>query len=303
MGTWGTGLYANDFAADFKAVISAAIRLPFDEDRLVEILCSTEPSVAENPIDEDHTVFWLVLADQFEKRGIASARARDTAVAIIDGGIDATTMARLGMEPADLRKRAKVLAELRARIVAAPAVSKPRATMKQPEPYELEIGGVYSFPTHKGENINPYMTKKFFDRGAWTPDGFGLMVLVERGRAFDYLAWYRPIVIEDAVPSIPSLASLVNDFRWYLVDPGTCSAHHFMKMELKKIAILEIDPVKLNRTFHGREPGTIWAINDISIANQMDLRRSVRIAGHPLIQSHQSPSRWAVLEEIASITA
>src|ERR1700746_1685999 len=99
MGAWGIGLYSGDFALDLRAVVAAVSRLPLDGEALVNAVCETEKSVAENPTDEDHAIFWLVLADQFEKRGIFSARARGMALAIIDGGKDAAMMQKLGMKP------------------------------------------------------------------------------------------------------------------------------------------------------------------------------------------------------------
>jgi hypothetical protein len=72
MGVWGTGLYSGDFAMDLRSTVGAVVRLPFDTDRLVDILCETEPAAANDPGNEEHTTFWLVLADQFAKRGIAS---------------------------------------------------------------------------------------------------------------------------------------------------------------------------------------------------------------------------------------
>ena len=68
MGLWGTGLYSSDFAMDLRSTVGAVARLPFDGDRLVEILSETEPTAAGNPDDEQHTTFWLVVADQFAKR-------------------------------------------------------------------------------------------------------------------------------------------------------------------------------------------------------------------------------------------
>src|SRR5947209_4047938 len=46
MGTWGTGLYSSDMAADMRAVIKSALRLPFDEDRIVDILSDSERRAA-----------------------------------------------------------------------------------------------------------------------------------------------------------------------------------------------------------------------------------------------------------------
>ena len=73
MGAWGTGLYSSDMAADMRATVKSVLRLPLDEDRIVDILRDSETQAANDVDNEDHTTFWLVLADQFEKRGIAHA--------------------------------------------------------------------------------------------------------------------------------------------------------------------------------------------------------------------------------------
>src|SRR5207248_8201314 len=99
MGAWGAGLYSSDMAADMRAVIKSALRIPFDEDRIVDILRDCERRAADDSGSEDHTTFWLVLADQFEKRGVAHASTREKAIAIIDRGDDLTMMEKLGMKP------------------------------------------------------------------------------------------------------------------------------------------------------------------------------------------------------------
>src|ERR1700751_1048611 len=119
MGAWGTGLYSSDMAADMRSTIKSVLRLPFDEDRIVDILRDGERRAADDPNDEDHTTFWLVLSDQFEKRGVAPAATREKAIAIIARGDDLAMMERLGMKAPDLRKRGAKLAELRARLAAA----------------------------------------------------------------------------------------------------------------------------------------------------------------------------------------
>src|SRR5205814_1948662 len=105
MGAWGTGLYSSDLAGDMRAVIKSALRLPVDEDRVVEILSDCERGAAADPDNEDYTTFWLVLADQFEKRGVAHAPTREKALAILNQGDDLAMMKKLGMKQADLRKR------------------------------------------------------------------------------------------------------------------------------------------------------------------------------------------------------
>ena len=206
MGAWGAGLYSSDMAADMRAVIKSALRLPFDEDRIVDILRDCERGAADDPDDEDHTTFWLVLADQFEKRGVAHAPAREKAIAIIDRGDDLDMMEKRGMKQADLRKRGARLAELRARLAAAPRASKPRATIKAPEPYVLEVGVLYACPV-RGDNINPRGGKKNFDGSPWIPDGWRQFIILNRGRAFDYLAWYQPLVCKKPVREKPRLAN------------------------------------------------------------------------------------------------
>jgi hypothetical protein len=133
VGVFGTGLYSGDFAMDLRSTISAVSRLPFVPERLVEILCDSEPGAARDATDEDHTTFWLVVADQFAKRGIVSDRARNKALEIINHGFDLSVLQKLGMSASDLRKRKKMLDELHTRLVAPP-VSKARPVLMAPSP-------------------------------------------------------------------------------------------------------------------------------------------------------------------------
>jgi len=272
MGAWGVGLYAGDFALDLRAVVAAVSRVPLDEDEMVTALCNAEKSAAENPTDEDHAIFWLVLADQFEKRGIFSARVRDMTLAIIDGGKDAAMMQQLGMKPPDLRKRAAKLAELRQRLVAQPAVSKPRKTMKAPVPYVFEVGGVYAYPTLRGEVINPYLSAKHFDRSAWHADDFGLMLVIGRGSVFGYLPWYHAVISRQAFASIPDRATLLGENRWSLPVYGNCHPAHFRKMEIQEVGVFPIDAERVAYFFPHLVPGTVFAVSDISIANDMEIK-------------------------------
>src|SRR5436305_13665934 len=173
MGTWGTGLYSGDFAMDLRSTIGAVVRLPFSPDRLVDVLCDAEPGPARSADDPDHTVFWLVVADQFAKRGIDSFRVRETALSIIDEGSDRAMMAVLGMSQPGLRARDKVLAEIRGRLLSAPPL-KDRSTLKKPQPYLVEIGDAYAYPASGGANINPYFSsvEKIPN---WRPDGWGVL--------------------------------------------------------------------------------------------------------------------------------
>jgi hypothetical protein len=105
MGDRGTSLYSGDFARDLRGTIRAVVRLPYDADRLADIVSETEPDAARNPGDEDHTTFWLVLGDQFARYGLKSDRVIATALEIIDSGRDLAQQWTLGQTDAGLEKR------------------------------------------------------------------------------------------------------------------------------------------------------------------------------------------------------
>jgi hypothetical protein len=46
-----------------RATVGAVSKLPFDADRLVDIICETERAAAANPDNEGYPTFWLVVAD------------------------------------------------------------------------------------------------------------------------------------------------------------------------------------------------------------------------------------------------
>jgi hypothetical protein len=277
VGAWGAGLYSSDMAADMRATIKSVLRLPFDEDRIVDILRDCERHAADDPGNEDHTTFWLVLADQFEKRGVAHAPTREKAIAIIEGGDDLKMMEKRGMKPADLRKRGAKLVELQARLAAASCQSKPRVTITAPEPYLLEIGVLYACPVSGSSCINPYFSKKHFERFPWKPDGWRQFVILDRGRAFDYLAWYQPLVCKKPVPQKPRISDAGDDLWWELDTPKTCCRRHFDRMAIVPIGGLPMDMDKVRARFAKTRPSIVFlgwggrgaAINDISIADSM----------------------------------
>ena len=275
MGAWSTGLYGNDFAMDLRSAIAAVVRLPFEPDRLVDLLADTEPGAARRTDDPDHATFWLVVADQFAKRGIVEPSVREKALALVESA--AADAAALGMPPADVKKRVKVVEELRTRLLAMPAESRPRTVMHKPQAFVLDVGQVVIFPTDHGKPINPYFKSKTLLREwtkdgirPWTADGWTAMVIGERARAFDYLSWYRGAIAVRSTPERPSLESLLSDdLEWRLTRPGTLTALHMKRLELETIGAVEIDTARLDALFPKRPSGRSWAISDISIVNSM----------------------------------
>jgi hypothetical protein len=279
MGAWGIGLYSSDMAADMRATIKSVLRLPFDENRVVEILRECESRADGDPNDEDHTIFWLVLADQFEKRGVAHAATREKAIAIIDRGDDLAMMEKLGIKPADLRKRGAKLAELRARLAAAPCASKPRSTIKAPQPFVLDVGVLYACPVQKSSCLTPYLRDNYYADTPWIPDGWRQFVILDRGRVFDYLAWYQPLVTKKPVKQKPRLFDAGDDLWWELDTPKTCSQRYIDCMQIEALGRLPIDMEKARARFPRRsKPGIVFlgwsarwdAINDITISECMN---------------------------------
>jgi len=271
MGVWGTGIYSGDFAADLHSTIGAVSRLPFDANRLVEILCETEATAANDPEDEDHTIFWLVMSDQFIKRGIVCNHVRDKALAIIDTGRDLAMCKELGMTPSDLAKREKTLADLRAKLVAPAGDAKPRRTLKEPQPLLMELGDLLVYPTCRGECINPYFTDKQLGLWDWKPDRWGAALIIDCGRAFDFLAWYQALTIVDSLPQRPTIDILRSRLGWVMRNPGTCSKGHFKRMQLQRIDCLAIDSACVRQRFPGTTSGTDAAVKDISSSNELSI--------------------------------
>jgi len=272
MGAWGLGLYSSDFAQDLRGAIQAVARLPSEPDRLLELLCETERQAANDPADADHTVFWLVVADQFAKRGIDCAKARDRARAIISEGLDLAAMSSLGMDEKSLGKRRAMLANLESQIATAPP-SKPRAVLKAPQKLLLEVGEAVAYPICNGDAINPYTVgKEWAWVKAWKQDGWGAFVVVERGLAFEFLAWYRPLVVAEPLSERPTLAQLGAPRMWLLRSPGTLTARHAKNMQFDSVGRISIDSEKLDRAFPRRGSPTFCVVSDISIANNIKVR-------------------------------
>ncbi len=273
MGTWGIGLYSSDFAMDLRGCVNAVVCLPFDPDRLLEIISQSEPSSANDVTDPDHTVFWLVVADLFAKKGIDCPKARDRALAIIIDGVDLATMASLGMDDRSLSKRGAMLEDLRAGLTK-PVVDKRRAVLKAPQKLLLEVGEVLTYPvcqqTHSCVPINPYAVgKEWAWVKAWKRDGWGALVVAERGLLFDFLAWYRPLVAYKTFQTEPTLPELVAPHAWMLRQAGTLTARHYTNLQLKSVGRIDIDRTRLDYFFPDQRVPFGPVVGDISISGSL----------------------------------
>lgn len=274
MGAWGVGLYSSDFALDMRGCVDAVVRLPFDAEALLETIRQTEPASADDPADPDHTVFWLTVAERLARKGVDCPAARERALAIIDGGTDLAAMAALGMDATSLAKRRAMLEALRQRLATPVASEKRRGVLKAPQKLLAEVGEVLIYPVCREgarcQPINPYAVGKDWAWvKAWKQDGWGAVVVAERGLLFEFLAWYRPLVAWQALPGEPTLAELKTPRAWTLEQAGTLSARHYANLQLKSVGRVTLDPARLEHFFPGRRMPLGPVVADISIANAL----------------------------------
>lgn len=182
MGTWGPGLYENDFAADLRESVALVCKTPFDGNRITDILLQMHQII---PGSEDENVFWLVLADQFERRGIACPWVVSMAQSIIDQGIDLAYFEQQGTDKDFLNKRKRTLAKLSMKL-KAPRTTKRKQLPKKPPDLIFEVGQVFSFPTMKGLACHRFRVPT---QPSFKPDGWGALVILEMGRAFEWFPW------------------------------------------------------------------------------------------------------------------
>lgn len=272
MGVWRTGLYSGDFALDLRGSIKAVLRLPFEADKLLQLLCDLEPTSANDPNDEDHSTFWLVVADQFTKAGVQSERARETALHVIDAGTDLAMLTRLAMDAPDLKKRAKVLASLREFLSAPPRVAHPRQVLKKPQTLIFSVGDLLIYPTSLGRCRESH-SERIQIVPAWKQDAWGAAVIVRTGLACGFLAWYLPLLLDSPVAEKPDLAGIRSARGWSLRRPGTCSAAIVRSLGLEEIGKLPLDGEKLRRAFPGMRDGTRATLENLSISRDLSAAR------------------------------
>jgi hypothetical protein len=291
VGTWGIGLYSGDYAQDLRTTLAALARLPFDGDRILGILRELEPPACD-PSDEEYTTFWLVVADQFHKRGIACPQAVETAMRIIDDGSDDDMFRRRRMNATDLAKRRRKLAALRAQL-AGGSVRADRRTLRKPQAYCMDTGEVFVYPTSRYTPLNPYLKRREDNYRApfnWVHDGWSAMVLLNRGRAFDYLAWYAIAVLDDTYPHKPSMEQLLAHHGWVVTPPATCSANQLRRMDVEKIGQVQIDREASARFRPAHRSCVSAAASDISLAGRMKARP---------VKTSKGP--WPMIDRLADV--
>jgi hypothetical protein len=236
VGTWGTGIYANDAAADLKSTFGSIVRLPIDTAGILELLAEAAPSLLD-PEDEDHTSCWFVVADRLHRYGIEDEPTITRVRQYITSGKDLEMMARLGMSPADLRSRAKVLDSFLLKLSTPRAQPSKRRVLKKPQPFVLGVGDLVTFPVKDGDAANAYCAS--WEEEWFEPNGYGAALVLNLGHSYEYLAWYSITILDTTWPTAPSADDCLSaHLAW--PEYGTLSASHFRKMHMAVIATLKL---------------------------------------------------------------
>ena len=138
MGTWGTGLYSDDLAADVREEFRDLIGDGLTTEAAVNRLRKEYKSSLRDRDEE--SVFWLALADTAWRLGRLDDTVLKNALRVIDSGQDLTRWE----DGPDRKKREQVLAKLRTKLQCAPPAPKQVAkTIKSSN--EWKTGEVIGF--------------------------------------------------------------------------------------------------------------------------------------------------------------
>ena len=241
MGAWGEGIYDDDEALDLRDTIRLLSKIPLSGDAIVDILLN-EFEHGENLDDDGCPTFWIVVADQFEKKGISCPRAFELAIRAIETGADINDLQSRGMEDKGLVNREKITANLLPRLQLPR--DKKRSQGKNPMRNCAQAGQIYTFPTMGGTGFNAWFPS--WERSGFQPDGWGALVIVETGLVFDWYPYcsYSALVVR--ANRKPSLEDALNSKTMFRDGVAYCLPRpsHFKKMQMELLGTFDVDQAK-----------------------------------------------------------
>jgi hypothetical protein len=124
----------------------------------------------------------------------------------------------------------------------------------------------------------------------WTQDAWAAAVVVDRGLAFEYLAWYTLAITQREFGDKPSLGDLW-ETAWRLRPSGTCSPVHFKRLRLEPLGAVSISRDAIETKLGKLAAGISAAVIDVSIASYMNV----------ITQNPDSPFHNRRIEHAASL--
>jgi hypothetical protein len=92
---------------------------------------------------------------------------------------------------------------------------------------------------------------------AWEQDGWNAAVIVSAGRAFNFLAWYRPLTLPLPLSEKPDLTQLRSASPWLLRGAGTAKAIDLKRLGFENIGRIPVNGEKLKLFFPPCVPGCV----------------------------------------------
>lgn len=249
---WGTGLYDSDEANDLKDRITQISKLPFTGDKLLTLLLDKENAM-DHLDDWDSTCFWLVVADQFERKGIVCEKVRKTAQIIIQNNLDLNALEQAGLSEKELTKRQKVLEKLQIKL-NNPKPARKIPTNPKPPKIPVAEGEIYVFPTMASDNgfapaFNAHV--KSWEENYFIPNSWGALVILATGYLHDYLPWAAYVSLrvpyehkanlDEAIKSKLYLSTTESRGPVWLCHP---KKQHLERMQAEKIGQVALDSKK-----------------------------------------------------------
>jgi hypothetical protein len=207
MGAWGPGLFADDDAADLREDYRGFLADAQSDEGATDAAAQDYGASLERP--GDTTAFWLALASIQWRIGRLDPRVKAAAVTIIDDGLD---LAKWESEP-DRRKRAAVLAKLRATLLTPPPPARP---LPKPLPVQLpgwEFSEVVGYRAANGRYVLLHVLGY---RGWSLPSARAPIVTI--------LNWFAA-----TAPNADDLAALT-----YINHDGRIGGHHVMCLAMPR---------------------------------------------------------------------
>ena len=228
MGAWGGGLYDSDFTRDLKATIDGVWKAPIGDD---EVIAEIEQAhgLGHDGEHVDGFDYWLVLADQLERRGQPRSDIFDRAIAIIERGEDLRALEQLDAEPKSIAKRRKADAELLERL-RNPRPAKQRRPLKAPQPLLFELGEAIAWPTDRGRFIAPWEPR-------FKQDGWGFGIVSDVGHLYGVLAYHAVQALKWRRPDRPSpefAARCPRSEHFY----GRITPEHVAEVKIERLGIV-----------------------------------------------------------------
>ena len=129
--------------------------------------------------------------------------------------------------------------------------------MGKPPEFVVDVGEIYAFPTMKGKAVNAWFDS--WEQAGFQPDGWGALIILDRGRAFDWLPWCAVASLTVDPQRMPLLEDAARSCL--LLHPQTYGAarcvpkrSHVKRIQMHLLGKLPLDPL------HAKNAVSKWSM-------------------------------------------